>query len=320
MKKLQRLIPILTIWLSATLANAQSVSCADFTLLGYGPDAFDPGNSLIHILMAGDSTGFINYPYIALVTDCNGDTIATGNMNFFGQTGQSVQSYPVTGDMTNACLPITVQLVYGNTNLAPDTCFISLNSLPTAVSCSAFTPIDIEVDQSNTLVNISMLGTANTYISNPRISFVTDCAGDTIATGFVNSSGQLGQSAQGYPITAPGSAVCYPVIVAFIYGNTNFETDTCLLTLASPTAVPESSATARGISVFVNPASSEITIRAGRWMYEDNYVVYDYQGKAVLRGKLTAENTLLDMRSFSDGIYFIYIEAPFGGVYKVIKQ
>ena len=320
MKKLQKTLTFLTIWLSVTFANAQTINCNDFSILGFGTDPFNSGNSLIHILLEGDSMDFISYPYISLVTDCNGDTIATGSLSFFGQMGQTVQSYPVTGDITNTCLPITFELVYGNTNFETDTCTFSLNSLPTALTCGDFIPIDIEVDQSNTLINISMLGTGNTYISNPRISFVTDCSGDTIATGFISSSGQIGLSTQGYPITPLGNTVCYPITVEFIYGNTNFETDTCLLTLDATTGTPESSIIESAISIFPNPASNEITIQTNKAIHENNYLIYDYQGNLILTGKLISENTFVDISSLSNGLYLLKIDDHLGEIFKVLKQ
>lgn len=47
----------------------------------------------ITIFMSGTSSDFINYPYVAMVTDTLGDTLATANMNFFGQFGNSSQVY-----------------------------------------------------------------------------------------------------------------------------------------------------------------------------------------------------------------------------------
>ena len=126
MKPMKQLLTVLIILLSMSMTNAQTINCSDFSILGFGPDQFNSGNSVVHIHFGGDTIDFIDYPFISVVTDCNGDTIATGNMNFFGQTGQTVQSYPVTGNITNACLPITVEFIYGNTNLQIDTCTFSL--------------------------------------------------------------------------------------------------------------------------------------------------------------------------------------------------
>lgn len=318
MKQLKTTITLLLIMLSITFANAQSISCNDFSILGYEPDL--PGHSILHIRLEGDSMDFISYPYISLVTDCNGDTIATGSLSFFGQMGQTVQSYPVTGDITNTCLPINVEFVFGNTNFETDTCILTLDSLQAPLTCSDFIPLGIQADQFNTLINISMAGTGNSYISNPMISIVTDCVGDTIATGYINSSGQIGLSVQGYPITPLGNTVCYPITVEFLYGNTNFETDTCLLTLNATTGTPESSIVENEISIFPNPASNEITIQSDKWIHKDNYIIYDYQGNLILTGKLISENTFVDISNFSNGMYFLKIDNHLGEIYKLLKQ
>lgn len=318
MKKLKMTKTFLLIILSTTFANAQSITCNDFSILGYEPEL--PGHSILHIRLEGDSMDFISYPYISFVTDCNGDTIATGSPSFFGQMGQTVQSYPVTGDITNTCLPINVEFVFGNTNFETDTCILTLNSLQAPLSCSDFIPLGIHADQFNTLINISMAGTGNSFISNPLISIVTDCVGDTIATGFINSSGQLGLSVQGYPITPLANTVCYPITVQFSYGNTNFEIDTCFLTLDAITGIPESFNVESEISIFPNPSSNEITIQSKKSIHGNSYFIYDYQGNLILIGKLISENTFVDISKLSNGMYFLKIDNYLGEIYKVLKQ
>jgi hypothetical protein len=320
MKKIKTALVSLSILLGSSIAHSQTINCSDFTLLGYGPDPFNPGNSIVHIQFAADSMDFINYPYVSFVKDCNGDTIATGNMNFFGQMGQSVQPYPVTGDITNACLPITIEFIYGNNNFETDTCMFTLNSLATAMTCNDFTPIDIQVDQSNTIINISMQGSSNTYIANSQISTVTDCSGDTIATGFLGSFGQIGLSTQGYPVTQIGNTVCYPITIEFIYTNTNFDTDTCLLTLNSTTNITESQIFENEYMIFPNPAVNEISINSKHNQTENNYQFFDYKGKLISAGRLNSGSTTIDISGFSNGIYLLKINNNSGETYKIVKE
>jgi hypothetical protein len=89
-------IVALSILLSAYSTTAQSINCDLFTVSSIAPDEFDVNNTLINIQMSGDGSDFANYPLVASVTDCNGDTVATGAMFFFGQIGGTEQSYPVT--------------------------------------------------------------------------------------------------------------------------------------------------------------------------------------------------------------------------------
>lgn len=320
MKKITKWLLFLTILFATTFIKAQIVNCSDFTILNFGPNEFNSGESLIHIRLGADSLTFVSYPYVLAVIDCNGDTIATGNLNFFGQAGQSIQSYPVTNNLSNACLPISVVFVYGNTNLETDTCLLSLNSLPPALSCGDFLPIDILVDQSNTLINISMQGTGNTYISNPRVSFVTDCSGDTIATGFFNSAGQIGLSTQGYPITPLFNMVCYPVTVEFVFGNTNFETDTCSLILNSPTAIVETLQKKESISIYPNPSSDEIIILTKPNIFGKNYLIYDSLGSVIMKGRIVSENIRLQIKHLPVGLYFFKTEDSFAEIIKIIKH
>jgi len=188
----------------------------DFSILGFGPDAFNSGNSLIDILFEGDSVDFISYPYISLVTDCNGDTIATGSLSFFGQLGQTVQSYPVTGDLSKACLPFSVEFVFS--------------------------------------------------------------------------------------------------------GNTDFETDTCILILNGTTGISESSIIASAYSIFPNPSINEITIQSNLSQIGTVYLVYDYVGKLILTGRLDSESTVLNISDFSNGIYFFKIGDHLGETIKVVKE
>lgn len=215
MKKLKTALASLSILLLSSIVNSQTINCSDFTLLGYGPDSLNPGNSVVHIQFAADPMDFINYPYVSFVTDCNGDTIATGNMNFFGQMGQSVQSYPVTGDITNACLPITVE---------------------------------------------------------------------------------------------------------FIYANTNFETDTCLLTLNATIGISESSAFESTYSIYPNPSKNVININSSLNKIGINYFIYDYTGKLILTGRLNSESTAIEISDFSNGIYLLKIGNDFGETFKVVKE
>jgi hypothetical protein len=107
---------------------AQVQPCDLLSIQGIEPDTIDVNNTLINIQYTGNEMNFINYPFIPVVWDCNGDTVATGNMFFFGQMGQTTQGYPVTALSDDVCLPITVQFVYGDEQLVNDTCLLTFGS------------------------------------------------------------------------------------------------------------------------------------------------------------------------------------------------
>jgi hypothetical protein len=108
---------------------AQSVSCSDFTVTGFSMDSLDSTKYNFSIEFSAPDTTFVNYPYISAVLDCNGDTVATGSFNFFGQVGQSTFEYPVTVSGSLACQPLSIVFIYANDFLENDTCSLALNSV-----------------------------------------------------------------------------------------------------------------------------------------------------------------------------------------------
>ncbi len=66
----------------------------------------------VTIFMAGSNTDFINYPYISLITDSNGDTIATGTINFFGQIGNTSQTYAVSTNLDSIPVNFSCTVYY----------------------------------------------------------------------------------------------------------------------------------------------------------------------------------------------------------------
>jgi hypothetical protein len=128
MKTTHSLLTIAAATLLSASSHAQSTNCDLFTITSIEPDTFDVNNTLINIQYTGNEMSFINYPFIPVVWDCNGDTVATGNMFFFGQMGQTTLGYPVTALSDDVCLPITLQFVYGDEQLVNDTCLLTFGS------------------------------------------------------------------------------------------------------------------------------------------------------------------------------------------------
>jgi hypothetical protein len=88
----------LLIVLTLALSNikAQTIPCSSFCVTGIEMDSTVANTMNVTIFMAGSGTDFINYPYVSLIKNSNGDTIATGTMNFFGQFGNTSQTYSAT--------------------------------------------------------------------------------------------------------------------------------------------------------------------------------------------------------------------------------
>jgi hypothetical protein len=109
-------------------ANAQSFSCADFSIVGMVSDSLDSTVYNLSIEFSAPANTFVNYPYVSAVLDCNGDTVATGGMFFFGQFGQTTSDYPVTVSGSLSCEPFTAVFVYLNDAFVNDTCSLSFGA------------------------------------------------------------------------------------------------------------------------------------------------------------------------------------------------
>jgi hypothetical protein len=105
--------------------HGQSSSCSDLLVIGVSPDTLNPNSFIVSIQFNATSDVFINYPHVSSVLDCNGDTVATGGLSFFGQLGQSTNDYPVSASGSLACEPLTAVFVYGDENLDNDTCLLT---------------------------------------------------------------------------------------------------------------------------------------------------------------------------------------------------
>jgi hypothetical protein len=171
----------------AFTATAQTINCDSFTVIGIEPDTFDVNNTLIQIEMGGGDTDFANYPYIPSITDCNGDTVATGGMFFFGQIGGTVSGYPVSAISDDVCLPLTIQFVYSDNFFVADTCLLTFGSTNLSSTFDTFNQLhvypnptqgDVQIESSQalsyapfivsnqmgTIVLRGMLNSANTRI------------------------------------------------------------------------------------------------------------------------------------------------------------
>ena len=104
------------------------MDCGDFSLTTLYPDSLNQGNYWIGIYFSGSANQLVSYPHVSSILNCQGDTLATGNLFYFAQLGQTSQDYPV--NLTNAlwCEPLTIQFIYGDSLLVNDTCYFTYNS------------------------------------------------------------------------------------------------------------------------------------------------------------------------------------------------
>ncbi len=108
--------------------NAQTITCDNFKIKHFIADSININTMQMGIEFQANTNQMVGYPYIPVITDCMGDTIAKGQMFYFGQIGNTNQDYPVELIKSNYCEPLNVTFIYLNENRT-DTCkFIFGNS------------------------------------------------------------------------------------------------------------------------------------------------------------------------------------------------
>ena len=112
---------------------AQNVSCANFAFVSSQRDSLNANTYWYNIKSTAGSNVMANYPYVLAVLDCNGDTVAKGNLYYFGQFGQTTQAYPVslTSKGNFNCYPQTILFVFNYNDGRKDTCKMTFNASST---------------------------------------------------------------------------------------------------------------------------------------------------------------------------------------------
>jgi hypothetical protein len=73
-------------------------------------------------------------------------------------------------------------------------------------------------------------------------------------------------------------------------------------------------------SIFPNPATSMIQVKANTELLGMSYSIYDNRGKVVIRGQLNAENTSIELGNLSGGVYLLSVGENLKQTFKVIKE
>lgn len=81
----------------------------------------------------------------------------------------------------------------------------------------------------------------------------------------------------------------------------------------------EESALAK-VEIYPNPANNMVNIKANSSLFGTDYFVYDNLGRALLLGKITSENTSIDVSNLAQGIYFLSIKENLKQVFKLVKE
>ena len=73
-------------------------------------------------------------------------------------------------------------------------------------------------------------------------------------------------------------------------------------------------------SIYPNPTTSQINLKANTMLLGSNYRMYDNTGKTVLSGKINSETSVLELGNLSNGIYLLRIGDNVKRTFKVIKE
>jgi hypothetical protein len=74
------------------------------------------------------------------------------------------------------------------------------------------------------------------------------------------------------------------------------------------------------ISLFPNPTTNQINVKADYKLIGTAYIVYDNLGKSVFSGIINNENTLIEMENLPGGIYMLSVGNSSKQIIKIIKQ
>jgi hypothetical protein len=107
--------------------QAQSPICSSLALVNAFPDSINPSTYQFSIQFNAPPSAYIGYPYIPQVNDCNGSTVATGNLFYFGQLGQSTLDFPVTltGAGSITCYPLSLVFAFIDSSGLNDSCLFT---------------------------------------------------------------------------------------------------------------------------------------------------------------------------------------------------
>jgi plastocyanin len=92
-----------------------------------------------------------------------------------------------------------------------------------------------------------------------------------------------------------------------------------IIIVGTPTGIEDKLVQA-DISVFPNPATDRITVKAGSNLLGTQYYITDQNGNQMLTGRIEGEITTVSIGQFSTGIYFVRVEGEKRRSFKVIKN
>ena len=97
------------------------------------------------------------------------------------------------------------------------------------VNCSSLNAINVDVDNMNLIVDISISNTDSIGLQYPFIAYTLDYSGDTIQSGNINLFGTMGLDTTVYSYSLSNQiSPIFPLSIFFVHTNFGFN-DTCIL-------------------------------------------------------------------------------------------
>jgi hypothetical protein len=151
----------------STNCSAVAFDCTDS--LEVTDVIIDNANLTMNIAIYNGYNYFLNYPYVAFTIDANGDTIQAGNMNLFGAINFDTTWYNYSlSTAIFPAYPLTMYFVYSDGSLVTDTCILTYNSTPTAIT-------DINASSNRKLISIvDVLGRESKGTRNEPLFLIFD--------------------------------------------------------------------------------------------------------------------------------------------------
>ncbi len=97
MRKITLLLCFFLLWTASAFAQ---IPCSAFCVDSLGLDTSGQNKIIISLRFEGSSSSFINYPYFHAIISEQGDTLAKGQLEYFGQFGNSTFLYSATTQLT----------------------------------------------------------------------------------------------------------------------------------------------------------------------------------------------------------------------------
>lgn len=177
------------------------------------------------------------------------------------------------------------------------------------ITCDNFNITGIGENPSNTnelLISIQFNGNPSDYIGYPFVSVLTGANGDTIGTGNMFYFGQLGGTAQDYPVVLNASADTSQFTAMFVFLNGNIA-DTCYFSYPAVANIKQISHNSEGLKIWPNPAENKLEIEWLNHPGSTEYQLIDLSGRVVSKGVVQNGLTNIDLSQIESGHYRIVL-------------